>query len=235
MVQEKYLFHYITGMMELWLETLNSQAVDRAQLLGVLYGVVTTPTLAAKSKIAFEDVLENLLQAQSGPVTAHVVSSKSKEMMEQGEAFHALSNRIIVKIPILREGLHAIHALTKKGIPVMATMAFNANQVLLAARAGATYIASPYSQVCEEEMEGSQVIRSMVHLLRAYGYPAKLLVSSLHTTEQVRECCESGIDGIVIGEKVFEEYIEDHPLAVKAMNSFGRDWKSAVARKVLPF
>jgi transaldolase len=220
--------------MEIWLDTANLITVQKAQQMGILHGVTTNPAIAARSKVALEDLLQSLLKAQSGPVTAQVVASLADEMVKQGEALAAFSERIIVKIPVIREGLQAIHTLTQKKIPVMATAVFDINQTLLAARAGATYIAPYFSHICEEDQDGINEMRAMVQMIQHYGYSSKIIAASLRSTEQVRECCTLGIDAVTLNEKLFEEYIEDHPLAIKALARFDREWKTAANRKLLP-
>jgi TalC/MipB family fructose-6-phosphate aldolase len=221
--------------MEIWLDTSSVQAVQMAQRLGILHGVTTNPSIAAHSGVALDDLLQTLLKAQSGPVTAQVVASKADEMVRQGEALAAVSSRIIVKIPALREGLQAMYILSQKKIPVMATAVFDPSQTLLAARAGAQYIVPYFSHICEADQDGINELRAMVQLLQRYHFSSKILAASLQSTEQVKECCALGVDAVTLNEKLFEEYLEDNPLTVKTMAKFDRDWKGAAARKTLPF
>jgi transaldolase len=218
--------------MEIWLETANVGAVQKAQQLGVLHGVVTNPTIAARSGLSLEDLLQKLLEAQTGPVAAQVVSAKAETMIQQGLALASYSDRMIVKVPVTREGLQAIHVLSQKKIPVIATAIFDLNQALLAARSGASYVSPYFSHICEADQDGIEVIRSMVRLFSDYGYPSKILASSLQSTQHVVECSTLGLDAVAFNENLFDEYVQDHPMTMKTLKTFERDWKTAVKSKL---
>ncbi|MBF8263960.1 MAG: tal1 [Parachlamydiales bacterium] len=220
--------------MEIWLETAAPQAAQKADDMGILFGVVTNPTLAGRCEMAFEDQLLAMLNVQKGPVCAQVVSSVAEEMIKQGEALAQLSERVIVKVPVTREGLRAIHALSSKKISVMASVVFDPGQVLLAARAGASYIAPFFSMICNADQNGIDELKKMVQLIHRYGFPTKMIAASLQSTEHVRECCSLGLDGVTLSEDLFDEYVADHPLTIKTIERFQRDWKKAAPRKKLP-
>jgi transaldolase len=220
--------------MEIWLDTADFDLIESAKEMGILHGVTTNPSIAAKSNMQLEDLLEKLLQIQSGPVTAQVTAEDAKKMIEQGESLYRFSNRIIVKVPVTREGLKAIHGLSQKKIPVMATAVFDSNQVLLAARAGATYIAPYFSSICELDMSGVDLFKAMFVLLDRYKYTAKLLGASLKSAEQVRQCSEIGTPAVTLNKEVFLSFIENNPETLKRVEKFSKDWQSAKARKTLP-
>jgi transaldolase len=219
--------------MEIWLETANLGAVQKANRLGVLHGIFTNPSIVARSGLSMEDLMQKLLDAQKGPVTAQVVSSKADEMIRQGEALFSFSNRIFVKVPMTCEGLHVIYVLTKKKIPVIATAVFDLNQTLLAARAGAVYISPCFSNICEAEQDGINELRMMVELLQRYHFASKILATSLRSTEQLRECAALGIDAVTLNETLFDEYVNDHPATLKKIKHFDREWKGAIKSKLL--
>src|SRR5947209_968437 len=129
--------------MDIWLDTSNIRMVQKAIRFGILAGVTTNPSIIAQSQRSLEEVLEDLLHYQEGPVTAQVVAEETREMVQQGQNLFAFSNRIIVKVPITKNGLEAIHLLSRQGIPTMATVLFSPRQALMAALAGANYVA-PY-------------------------------------------------------------------------------------------
>lgn len=213
--------------MEIWLETSSLNAVQKAQQLGVLHGITTNPSILARCGIAAEELLEQLMKAQTGPVTVQVIATKAAEMIQQGLALSQFSDRIIVKIPVTREGLQAIFQLSQKKIPVMATTVFDPNQALLAARAGANYVMPYFSQICDADQDGINELKTMVNLMRHYGYASKILAATLRSTEHVRECCLLGIDAVALSETLFDEYVCDHPLTIKELKIFDRDWKKA--------
>jgi len=218
--------------MEIWLETADLVAVKKANQLGVLHGVATNPTIAARSGLPLEDLLERLLEAQPGPVTAQVVSAKAETMIQQGMALASFSDRLVVKIPVTREGLQAIHQLSQQKIPVVATAIFDLSQALLAARSGATYISPYFSHICEADQDGIETVHSMARLMHDYGYAAKILASSLRSTQHAHDCCSLGLHAIALNEHLFDEYVQDHPMTVKTLKTFDKDWKAAVKNKL---
>ncbi|HSX25668.1 MAG TPA: transaldolase family protein [Chlamydiales bacterium] len=220
--------------MEIWLDTSDLNLVEQAKQMGILFGVTTNPSIVSKSKLGMEDLLEQLLKIQKGPVTAQVTAEKAPEMIQQGEALFRFSNRLLIKIPVTGEGLKAIYALSQNKIPVMATAVFDPNQVLLAASAGASYIAPYFSLICEDDIHGIEPLKAMLRLLHRYNFPSKLLAASLRNPEQVKECAEIGAHAVTLNEKVFNAFIEDHQLTRQAIDRFARDWKNAPKRKSLP-
>lgn len=219
--------------MQIWLDTIDCSLIEKARQMGILYGVTTNPSIAAKSDMHFEDLLEKILAAQSGPVAAQVTSNEASRMIAQGEALFKFSNRIIVKIPATEEGFKAIHALSPR-IPTMATAVFDMNQVLLAAKSGAAYIAPYYSLICEADIDGIEAIRAMLALLQRYGFPSKLLAASLHSSEQVRELAEMGAHAVTLKEHVFQSFIGDNPRTLQSLDRFALDWAQAKRRRSLP-
>jgi len=213
--------------MEIWLDTSDLDLIEKAKSLGILHGVTTNPSIAAKSGLSLEDLLSKILAIQPGPVTAQVTAEDAAEMVRQGEALRKFSDRIIVKVPVTAEGLKAIARFNESHIPTMATAVFNLNQVLLAASAKAQYIAPYFSHICEEEREGIEVMQSMLRLLNRYQFSSKIIAASLRTPEQIRECCEMGAHAVTLNGKVFHEFIEDHPQTVKSVDRFNHDWKEA--------
>lgn len=220
--------------MEIWLDTADLELIENAKQMGVLHGVTTNPSIVANSKMGIEDLLEKILALQSGPVTAQVTSNDSEKMIRQGEAIREFSDRLVVKVPVTEAGLKAIFSLSQKNIPVMATAVFDSNQVLLAARAGATYIAPYFSAICEMEREGIDQFQEMLNVLRHYRYPSKLLAASLKAPEQVRQCMELAVDAVTLNKEVFLAFIQNHEETEKRLEKFAKDWKTAKERKRLP-
>jgi len=221
--------------MEIWLDTANLSLIEQASKMGILHGVTTNPSIVAKSNLSLEDLLQKIFSLQSGPVTAQVTALNAEEMIRQGKNLHKFSDQIIIKVPTTAEGLKAMRALSQAQIPVMATAIFDINQVLLAAHAKANYIAPYFSRICEDDMNGVNILKGMLSLLSRYSFSSKLIAASLHTAEQVRECCEMGVHAVTLTDKVFCEIIGDHPQTVKSVNKFAKDWKEAKKNKTLEF
>lgn len=219
--------------MEIWLDTVDVKLIDRAKQMGILYGVTTNPSIVAKSKQPLEELLESILKVQNGPVTVQVTARNGSEIVKQGEEIYRFSDRIMVKVPVTAEGLKGIFGLSQKKIPVMATAIFDLNQVLLAARAGSTYIAPYLSTICESEQNGIDQFKAMQRLLLRYQFSAKLIAASLKSSDQVSQCVDMGVHAVTLKEDVFQALIEDHPETVKRVDRFISDWKSAKERKTL--
>ena len=220
--------------MEIWLDTADLELIKQAEEMGILHGVTTNPSIVAKSKVGMEDLLEQILGFQKGPVTAQVTAQESAKMIAQGAALYQFSNRIIVKVPVTQEGLKAMHTLSKQKVPVMATAVFDTNQVLLAARAGASYIAPYFSSICELDMSGFDQFHTMIKLLKTYRYNTKVIAASLKSAEQVRQCLELGADAVTLNKEVFLSFAGDHEETLKRLDRFSKDWKGAKERRKLP-
>ncbi len=220
--------------MEIWIDTADLAIIDKANQMGLIHGVTTNPAILSRSNLPLEELLEEILKRQKGPVVVQVTTEDPLKMIEQGKALNAFSNRIITKVPATASGMKALHALAECNMPTMATAVFDQNQVLLAARAGATYIAPYFSGICEADMNGIESLKAMLRLLHRYNYPAKLIAASLRTAEQLKECAEMGTHAATVNEKVFAELTADHPLTLQSLQRFAKDWKGAKKRKSLP-
>lgn len=221
--------------MEIWLDTIDFDCIEKAKQMGILHGITTNPSIASKAKWPLENLLGKLLEAQSGPVTAQVTADRAEAMIRQAKALFSLSKRIIVKIPVTPEGLIAISALSKEGMPVMATAVFDPNQILLAARAGAQYIAPYFSRICESEIGGIETVKGMMRLVHHYQFPSKIIAASLHSAEQIKQCLELGTHAVTLNEKVFSLFIEENPFTRQALQRFEKDWEKAPRSLTLPF
>lgn len=220
--------------MEIWLDTIDPSLVQQAAHMGILHGITTNPSLLAKSTKETEELLQALLAAQKGPITVQVTAEDAPRMIEQGEALFQFSSRFFVKVPVTAEGLKAIHALSQKKIPVMATAIFSPTQVLLSARAGAQYVAPCFSTICALDASGIDDFHGMLKLLRRYQYPTKVLAASLKEVDQIRQCMEFGVDAVTLNQNVFTAFLANHEETLKQIQKFSQDWKRAKACKSLP-
>lgn len=210
--------------MDLWLDTTNIQTVHKAVRYGLLSGVTTNPTLIAQAERDIEEVLEELLHHQEGPVTAQVVSDETFEMVQQGQTLYSLSNRLIIKVPLTKNGLEAVHLLSRQGIPTMATVVFHPRQALMAALAGANYVAPYLGRMEKAGIDPWEVLQKIVHLFQTYKLKTKILGASLQSVEHVMKCAEAGIYGVTIKDELFEKVIENDPHTLKAVEQFAADW-----------
>lgn len=219
--------------MQIWLDTVDISLIEKAAKMGILHGVTTNPTIVSESLLPLEDLIEAILKIQKGTIAVQVTGSDAKAIVLQAEALHLFSDRIIVKIPATEEGFEAIHMLYGK-IPTMATAVFDVNQVLLTAKAGATYIAPYYSRICEAEIEGIEAIRAMLALLSRYAFSSQLIAASLRSPEQVKELADMGAHAVTLKEAVFKGLIENNPMTLQSLHRFSHDWDKAKKRRSLP-
>lgn len=215
--------------MEIWLDTTNIQTVQKAAQCGLLAGVTTNPTLIAHSQRNLEEVLEDLLDKQSGPVTAQVVSDDPLEMVQQGQTLYSFSNRLIIKVPVTKSGLEAIHLLSKQSIPTMATAVYHSHQALLAALAGADYAAPYLGRIEKAGLNPWSTLQTIVHLIHTYRLKMKILAASLQSIDDVMKCAEAGIYGVTLKDGLFEKLIMDDSLTLKAIEQFVADWRTVKA------
>lgn len=215
--------------MDLWLDTTNIDTIHKAVRYGLLSGVTTNPTLIARDGRDIEEVLEELLHHQEGPVTAQVVSDEALEMVQQGQALYSLSNRLIIKVPITKNGLEAIHLLSRQGIPTMATALFHPRQALMAALAGANYVAPYLGRLEKDGIDPWPVLQNIQHLVQTYRLKTKILGASLQKVEHVMKCAEAGIYGVTVKDDLFEKLIDNDPLTSKCVEQFSADWKNVNA------
>lgn len=220
--------------MEIWLDTANLEEIQMGLERGIVHGITTNPSILAKSGQVLEEFLEKALRLQKGPIAIQVTGARAEEMIHQGEALHTFSPRILVKVPVTSEGLKAMYALSQEKIATMATTVFEPSQLLLASRSGASYVAPYYSKICEDDPNGLEILKGMIGLIHRYQLPVKLLIASLHSKEQVKECMEIGAHGATMNEKVLQELLVDHPMTLECLDRFHKDWVQAKPRKSLP-
>ncbi len=212
--------------MEIWLDTTNIQTIHKAVRFGLLAGVTTNPTLIAQTQRDFEEVLEDLLHHQEGPVTAQVVADDTLEMVQQGQSLYSFSNRLIIKVPLTKNGLEAVHLLSRQGIPTMATTIYHPRQALMAALAGADYIAPYLGRLEKSGGDPAAMLKKTVQMFQTYRLKTKILAASLYHIEHVLQCAEAGIYGVTVKDDLFEKLIESDPLTLKGVEQFATDWQT---------
>lgn len=195
--------------MEIWIDTADSEAAKRAHRMGFLHGVTTNPALIKQAGKPLEEILAALLDAQPGPVTSQVTVEDADEMVRQGEEWKEISDRLVIKIPATREGYRAMGILSKRSIPVMATVVFHPHQVLLASLSGADYVAPYVTRMQKAGIDSLAALVSMRTILAQHGFKTKILAASLSTLDQVVECAEIGLAAMTLKEPLFESLIED--------------------------
>jgi transaldolase len=215
--------------MRLWLDTANIDEIQTGVSWGVISGVTTNPSLVAKEhfKIPFKGVVKMICDIVNGPVSAEVVSLDADGMIREAKELSSLSPHVVVKIPITKEGLKAIHTVTQLGIKVNCTLNFSANQALLAARAGATYVSPFLGRLDDVGNEGMQVVRDIVQVFRNYDeIKTQVIAASIRSPIHVIEAAKAGADVATIPFSVVEQMVK-HPLTDVGMKRFLDDWQKS--------
>jgi transaldolase len=207
--------------MEIWLDTTDATAIKNARKLGILHGVTTNPALLSKANRGMREVFQELLSAQSGPIAAQVTAEDCEGMLLQADQFHQISKRIIIKVPVTKEGLKAIHQLTRQNVITMATALFHPNQALLAALAGANYVA-PYLSKLEKLGGGDPLamVQSILKIFSNYKFETKILAASIKTVEMVSQCAEMGLHAATLNDQVFGALIENNGMTLQSVEEF---------------
>jgi transaldolase len=212
--------------MKFFLDTANLEDIRKAAPWGIIDGVTTNPSLIAKEGIAVEDQVRQICGLVNGDISAEVVSTTSKEMIAEGRRLAKLHSNIVVKIPLISEGIVAVSTLAKEGIRTNVTLCFSAAQALLAAKAGA-YIISPFiGRVDDIGWPGMDLIRDIVTIYNNYGYKTQVLAASIRGPLHVVEAAKAGAHIATMPLKVLEQMFQ-HPLTEKGLEQFLKDHNRA--------
>lgn len=216
--------------MKFFIDTANLDQIREAGDLGVLDGVTTNPSLMAKEGITGqENIIKHYLdicEIVDGPVSAEVISTTYDEMIAEGEKLAALHKNIVVKVPMIRDGVKAIRYFSDKGIKTNCTLVFSAGQALLAAKAGATYVSPFIGRLDDISTNGIELIHQIRHIYDNYGYETEILAASVRHTMHIIECAEAGAD-VMTGPLNAIMGLLKHPLTDIGLAQFLADHKKA--------
>ncbi len=211
--------------MKLFLDTANIDDIARINRWGVLDGVTTNPTLAAKEGKDFASMIKEICAEVDGPVSAEVVSLDADEMVDEGRRLAAIADNVVVKIPLIPEGLAAVARLTDEGIKTNVTLCFSATQAILAARAGATYISPFLGRLDDIANDGIALLEEICEIYQVQGYETEVLAASLRSPQHVAQAAALGADVATLPAKVFDQMVS-HPLTDSGLSRFLDDWKA---------
>lgn len=210
--------------MKFFIDTASIAEIKEAASLGVLDGVTTNPSLVAKEGKDFRKLLEEICAIVDGDISAEVVSKDTDGMVKEGRELSKIHKNIVVKVPLIKEGLKAVKILAAEGIRSNVTLCFSANQALMAAKAGA-YIISPFiGRLDDISQNGMDLIRQVVTIYRNYGYKTQVLVASIRHPVHVVDAAMIGAEICTMPFKVIEQLIK-HPLTDIGLERFLADWK----------
>ena len=210
--------------MQFFIDTADVREIKEAAAMGLVDGVTTNPSLVAKTGRKFRDVLLEICDVVDGPVSAEVVTLTCDEMMREARELAALRSNIVVKIPLIPEGLKAVKICAAEGIKTNVTLCFTATQALLAAKVGATYISPFIGRLDDVSTEGMQVIADILEIYDRYGYETQVLVASVRHPIHVLQSAKLGAHVATCPLSVLLQ-LAKHPLTDLGLTRFLEDWK----------
>ncbi|WON97077.1 MULTISPECIES: fructose-6-phosphate aldolase [Sphingobacterium] len=219
--------------MKFFIDTANLEQIREAQDLGVLDGVTTNPSLMAKEGISGDENVINHYKAicaiVDGDVSAEVISTTYEEMIKEGEALAALDSKIVVKVPMIKDGVKAIKYFSKKGIKTNCTLVFTAGQALLAAKAGATYVSPFIGRLDDISTDGLALIEDIRLIYDNYNYPTQILAASVRHSAHILGCAKIGAD-VMTGPLSAILALLKHPLTDSGLATFLADHAKAAGK-----
>ena len=210
--------------MKIFLDTANIDEIRRMNDLGIIDGVTTNPTLIAREKRKFRDVINEIIQISDFPISVEAVSTDAELMIREAREISSFAHNIVVKIPMIEEGLKSVKVLSKEGIKTNVTLVFSTNQALLAAKAGATYVSPFIGRLDDIGHEGMRIIREIVQIYKNYGYSTEVIVASIRHPLHVVDAALAGAHIATIPPDVLRKMIS-HPLTDLGVQRFMEDWK----------
>ena len=216
--------------MKLFLDTANLAQIKKLNRMGIVDGVTTNPTLVAKEQGEFEDIIKAICREVKGDVSAEVVATDFDGMVAEARHLSKLAANVVVKIPIIPEGLRATKEVSALGIRVNMTLVFSANQGLLAAKAGASFISPFIGRLDDVGQRGMEVVEDLVRIRDNYKLKAEVLVGSIRHPQHVLEAAKVGADIATMPPEVMEKMVQ-HPLTDAGLKRFLEDWEKAKKAK----
>jgi len=212
--------------MKIFIDTANIEEIRTANEWGVIDGVTTNPTLVAKEGKDFKSIVNQILSIVDGPISVEVISTDSTGMVKEALDMAKWSKNIVIKIPMIPEGLKAVKILNEKGIKTNVTLVFSVNQGILAAKAGATYVSPFIGRLDDIGHDGMQIIRDLVQIYEneKYGFKTEIIVASVRHPLHVIESAKIGAHVATIPYGVIEKMFK-HPLTDIGLEKFLKDWK----------
>ena len=210
--------------MQIFIDSADIEEIRDAVAMGVVDGVTTNPSLVAKTGRPFKDVLVDICEVVDGPISAEVVAVDYDGILREARRLASMHQNIVVKVPLIAEGLKAVRTLADEGIRTNVTLCFSAPQGLLAAKAGATYISPFIGRIDDISGEGMELVEQLVTVYRNYGLPTKVLAASIRHPLHVVQASLIGADVATLPHKVIHQLIK-HPLTDVGLERFLADAK----------
>jgi transaldolase len=218
--------------MKFFIDTADLSEIKEAHSMGILDGVTTNPSLCAKIGVRdFEGHIAKICEIVEGDVSAEVVSTEYAGMMEEGRRLAKIAPNVVVKIPLIKDGIKAIKSFSDEGIKTNCTLCFSATQALVAAKAGATYISPFVGRLDDISSDGMILIEEICTIYDNYGYGTEVLAASIRHTDHVRRASLIGADVVTCPPSIFYQLFT-HSLTEKGLTAFREDWAKTGQRVV---
>ncbi|MFW6264910.1 MAG: fructose-6-phosphate aldolase [Bacillota bacterium] len=212
--------------MKFFIDTANLDEIREIKDWGILSGVTTNPSLIAKEgDVEFEDVIKQITAMVPGPISAEVISLETEGMVEEARKLAAIADNVVIKIPMTPAGLGATRILADEGIKTNVTLVFSANQALLAARAGATYVSPFLGRLDDISQDGMQLVRDIVDIFSWFNIDTEIIAASIRHPFHALEAAKSGAHISTIPYDVFKKMVQ-HPKTDEGIEKFMADWDS---------
>jgi transaldolase len=212
--------------MKIFLDTANIGELKEGVAMGVLDGCTTNPSLIAKEKRPFRPLVEEICSIVPGPVSLEVVATDEEGMVKEGKELAQIAPNVVVKCPLIKDGLKAVRRLTREGIKVNQTLCFSPAQALLSAKAGATYISPFLGRLDDIGHVGMDLVRQIVEIYRVQGFQTQVLAASIRNPLHVVDAALAGAHVVTLPFAVLEQLLK-HPLTDAGLKKFLDDWNKA--------
>ncbi len=210
--------------MKFFIDTANIDEIKKGLELGMVDGVTTNPSLISKEQRPFSEILHDICAIVDGPISAEVVSLDAEGMVAEARELAKIHDNIVVKVPMIVEGIKAVKRLSAENIKTNVTLVFSSSQALLAAKAGATYVSPFVGRLDDISQNGMDLIGDIMTILRNYGFTTEVIVASIRNPMHVVESALMGADIATIPYKVIAQ-LAKHPLTDIGMEKFLADWE----------
>lgn len=213
--------------MKIFIDTANVEEIRKAAELGVIDGVTTNPSLIAKEGRDVKEVINEICKIVDGPISGEVISTNSEDMIKEGQELSKINKNIVVKIPMCLEGLKAVSELNKNGIKTNVTLIFSAQQALLAAKAGASYVSPFVGRLDDIGNGGIEVVADIAEIFKIYDIKTEIIAASIRNPMQVLQVAKLGSNIATIPYKLIIQMTK-HPLTDSGMEKFMEDYKKSI-------
>jgi len=215
--------------MKFFIDTANLDQIKEMQDLGIIDGVTTNPTLLSKEGAEPIEQLKKICEIVDGPISAEVVGLKTEEMVKEARELAKIAPNIVIKIPMTRDGIKAVKILEPEGIKTNVTLVFSQNQVLIAAKAGASYISPFIGRLMDDGQDEIDMLWETMDIINAYNFKSEIIVASVRNSRHVIEAAKMGAHIATIPFNVLEKMFK-HPRTDQGLDAFLKDWEKLQAQ-----